>query len=296
MNCTEFEGLINDLACDNLMSVTKRAQAWAHKEDCVRCAARLAEERLLTERLRLVANADLKQTPARVKTVLLAAFAQQLGGAASPGDESLSQAPVGSPESSVPAPKPASSRSRWVWAAAALILIGTIMMARLLSSSTSVGTPEAPVISAQHSGDPGAAPRDQQPEPTALSQNGTQPPETPLPKTGPDNSVTTVNGRGPSPARHGHKPLNAVRDQIAGNRNEVVTDYIPLTYMSNATALDSGLVVRVQEPRSTLISMGLPMNVESSKELVKADVVVGDDGVARAIRLVHDVADGKQLK
>jgi hypothetical protein len=69
--------------------------------------------------------------------------------------------------------------------------------------------------------------------------------------------------------------------------------------LSTATALDSGLVVRVQVPRSTLISMGLPMNVESSRELVKADVVVGDDGVARAIRLVHDVtakAESKQTK
>src|SRR5436190_5078172 len=91
MNCHEFEKLINDLACDNLMTVNQRAQAWAHKEHCVRCAARLAEERLLTERLRLVAGVDVLQTPARVKTALLATFAEQtrmgsnsLGNAAKP--------------------------------------------------------------------------------------------------------------------------------------------------------------------------------------------------------------------
>jgi hypothetical protein len=37
--------------------------------------------------------------------------------------------------------------------------------------------------------------------------------------------------------------------------------------------------------------MGLPMNVDRNKEMVKADVVVGDDGLARAIRFVY--SDGR---
>jgi hypothetical protein len=33
--------------------------------------------------------------------------------------------------------------------------------------------------------------------------------------------------------------------------------------------------------------MGLPVNIEHYGERVKADVVLGDDGVARAIRFVR---------
>ena len=47
------------------------------------------------------------------------------------------------------------------------------------------------------------------------------------------------------------------------------------------------MVVRVEIPRATLLSMGLPMNTDRGNTLVKADVVVGDDGVPRAIRLVQ---------
>jgi hypothetical protein len=46
-------------------------------------------------------------------------------------------------------------------------------------------------------------------------------------------------------------------------------------------------MVRVELPRSALVSFGLPMNVERADERIKADVLVGDDGVARAIRFVR---------
>src|ERR1700750_576947 len=84
MNCKEFEGMINDLACEHLMLATKRVQALTHKESCARCATRLAEERLLTERLRMVADAEVIETPARVKASLMAAFAERHGATAAP--------------------------------------------------------------------------------------------------------------------------------------------------------------------------------------------------------------------
>jgi hypothetical protein len=40
-------------------------------------------------------------------------------------------------------------------------------------------------------------------------------------------------------------------------------------------------------PRSALASLGLPMNVERANERVKADVLLGHDGLARAIRFVR---------
>ena len=68
---------------------------------------------------------------------------------------------------------------------------------------------------------------------------------------------------------------------------EEVTDFLPLTYIAEATATDSGHVVRVEVPRTMMASMGVPTNRERNAEFVKADVIIGDDGLARAIRFVQ---------
>jgi hypothetical protein len=70
------------------------------------------------------------------------------------------------------------------------------------------------------------------------------------------------------------------------NINETVTDYIPLTYLADATAMESGMVLRVELPPSALVKMGLPAPVERTDSRVKADLIVGDDGVPRAVRFV----------
>jgi hypothetical protein len=67
---------------------------------------------------------------------------------------------------------------------------------------------------------------------------------------------------------------------------EIATDYIPLTYVANSEER-SGQVVRVEMPRSAMLAMGLPLNNEPTGERVKADVIVGDDGLALAIRFVR---------
>lgn len=69
--------------------------------------------------------------------------------------------------------------------------------------------------------------------------------------------------------------------------NETVTEYIPLTYLADATAIESGMVLRVELPPSALIAMGLPAPADQTDSRVKADVVVSDDGVARAVRFVR---------
>jgi hypothetical protein len=37
-----------------------------------------------------------------------------------------------------------------------------------------------------------------------------------------------------------------------------------------------------------MVSLGVSTNVERSKELISAEVIVGDDGAARAIRFLND--------
>jgi hypothetical protein len=68
---------------------------------------------------------------------------------------------------------------------------------------------------------------------------------------------------------------------------EVTTDFMPIGYVNSASLQDGGSVVRVELPRSTIVSMGFALNMDRSGERVKADVLMGADGLARAIRFVQ---------
>lgn len=66
-------------------------------------------------------------------------------------------------------------------------------------------------------------------------------------------------------------------------KTEISTEFIALSYLP---ATDSGQIVRVKVPRSMLVSLGVTTNVEKNSELVNAEVILGDDGAARAIRFL----------
>src|SRR5688572_618992 len=67
---------------------------------------------------------------------------------------------------------------------------------------------------------------------------------------------------------------------------EVATDFVPVGYGSAMDLQEGGQLVRVELPRLALASFGLPVNMDRVDERVKADVLVGPDGLARAIRFV----------
>ena len=71
------------------------------------------------------------------------------------------------------------------------------------------------------------------------------------------------------------------------NAAEITTDFIPLIQGGRLVQSDGGHLVRVELPRSALVSFGLPVNFERAGGRVKADVLLGDDGIARAIRFVR---------
>ena len=103
------------------------------------------------------------------------------------------------------------------------------------------------------------------------------------------------------------EPLNAVREPVvqqfevavpepgvpvlttapkAGRvvRREVLTQFFMLT--DSTLPLDRGQLLRVRVPASVMYSVGLPVNPDRWTERVDADVVVGEEGMARAIRFV----------
>jgi hypothetical protein len=77
---------------------------------------------------------------------------------------------------------------------------------------------------------------------------------------------------------------------VSGNsldETDVVTQFFPLREGEDLNTLESLRLVRVELPGSALSEVGLPVDPETTNEPVKADVVLGQDGLARAIRFVR---------
>jgi hypothetical protein len=97
--------------------------------------------------------------------------------------------------------------------------------------------------------------------------------------------AAALQPRAPAPvAIHDAAASQAVESADAG---EVATQYFALEQGTDLTALEGAPVVRMKLPRTVLMAFGLPMNPERAEEPVQADVVLGPDGFARAVRFVN---------
>ena len=70
---------------------------------------------------------------------------------------------------------------------------------------------------------------------------------------------------------------------------EAQSDYegfIPLPNAARLTDTEDVNVVRVEVPRSAMIAVGFEVSPERASELVAADVMLGPDGLARAVRFL----------
>jgi hypothetical protein len=255
MLCRDFEKIAGHLAAGRLMEAVRREHALRHASECSACALRLNAERTLEAGLKALAEgAGDVGAPPHLKSALRAAFDRQVKAA--------------------PLLTSAHTRSRNLtrrWLAVAALILLAVAIA-LLSRIAPPNSKEA--MSGE--GNP------------ALPSTPAAPEQSPQRVIYPDNrrqKTETYADERSSTKRRTHR-RTAAPDGVARNY-EIVTDYIPLTYLADATALESGTVLRVELPHSALIAIGLPAPVERTDSRVKADMVVGDDGVARAIRFVR---------
>jgi hypothetical protein len=84
-------------------------------------------------------------------------------------------------------------------------------------------------------------------------------------------------------ASHRRAPGKAASEPVLAQR-EVMTEFIPIVY--DPEPIERGQIVRIRLPRSALATFGLPMNEEHAEEAIRADVLLGEDGLARAVRFV----------
>jgi hypothetical protein len=149
------------------------------------------------------------------------------------------------------------------------------------ANALSGSTPDNPQLAVSHDDDgPRQQPTIQEEDPTPrLSPTLTAPRRPTSPMRASDVSMRT-NG--------GSNAVQPVSETVGdADAAEIATDFIPLVQGGQFGQAEGGHLVRVELPRSAMASFGLPVNYERADGRVKADVLLGDDGIARAIRFVR---------
>ena len=67
----------------------------------------------------------------------------------------------------------------------------------------------------------------------------------------------------------------------------VASDFVPVPFTTGVSADDPGMVVRVQLTRASLTELGYPIAQTPDEDLILADVLVGQDGWPRGVKLVQ---------
>ena len=263
MNCQTFENVVNDLARDQMMETAIREQALAHSVKCEACARRLEHERILTFQLRALAREmSSLSAPERVGEHLVAAFR---------GRKFLNRS---------------SSMTRWIklvaGAAAVLLIVFGIIGLRFrqrppvqeaVSQIKPVKTPSLPT------------------EATPIVRNPYEVPSSKEMSARAGRSRRNITRSATHYSNNNRRSIQATPAATIASANpqeiEVATEFMSLGYMSSMNLQDGAQLVRVELPRSAMVSLGLPVNMDRYSERVKADVLLGADGLAHAIRFVQ---------
>jgi hypothetical protein len=254
MNCQRFEDVVSEIARDQIIDAGTREEVLQHSDDCESCAGRLEDERAITLSLRgLAENTASAGAPARVEERLLAAF-----------DElALAQFPA------LPVSAERYRRRYLIGAIAAGLLIvfglSAIRLRQPVPLPEGTGTPLV-----ADAGSPSSTPIVTTFAPPIVKQSLTAAPGS--------QRKSPTKHKGGAPAKT--KPANTENTEIA-------TDFIPVVYGGVVNLAEGGRMVRVQLPRLAMASFGLPVHMDRVNEKVKADVLVGADGLAQAIRFVQ---------
>ena len=92
---------------------------------------------------------------------------------------------------------------------------------------------------------------------------------------------------------HNAKPTSpdaiaaVVSSQYASPVEDSEASFYPLPEAEALPAVENAMVVRVQLPVSSLRLMGVPVGEERGDASVQADLLLGQDGLARGVRLVQ---------
>ena len=92
----------------------------------------------------------------------------------------------------------------------------------------------------------------------------------------------------PRPAAEDGRPAMAAAKMNWDEVDEIASDFFPLQGDVDLPDYEGRGLVRVLVPRTTLLAFGLPMNHERAFEPLQAEVLIGEDGAAKAIRFLNE--------
>jgi hypothetical protein len=123
---------------------------------------------------------------------------------------------------------------------------------------------------------------------TSSSHSKVQP--SPLPKKDVSSqSKQPVDAQGPASSQP--EATNQGTDPEASTGGSggtyAVSDFVPVPFTDGMAPEDPGMVVRVQLTRASLAELGYPVAEAPDEDLIRADVLVGEDGWPRGVRLVR---------
>src|ERR1700674_4135346 len=107
----------------------------------------------------------------------------------------------------------------------------------------------------------------------------------------PKKEVTSQSGmpleaKAPANSKQNEGATAAVAD-VPVSETYVASDFVPVPFTGAITADDPGMIVRVQLTRSSLAQLGYPVAETPDEDLILADVLVGEDGWPRGVKLIQ---------
>jgi hypothetical protein len=108
-------------------------------------------------------------------------------------------------------------------------------------------------------------------------------------------ALVLLNNRQPQPVRRSFPAaLESAMLQVPGDAESLDDstyndgDFIPLPNAQRISPNEDVNLVRVEVPRSTMIALGYDVSADRASEPVEAEVVLGADGQARAVRFLDE--------
>lgn len=257
MNCNLFEEKYVAIARGELLDAETKQEALNHAESCSLCDERLQNEAVLNARLKEFAVAFSETSAStKVENALRDAFRANIA----KQNETVLMMPQ--------------RRQRGAWVIGGAIAASLLIAFGLFAQSFSLNQNDFMSV--------------------VLTADEFIEPDTPLDIDELEKFILyePVQNNLPSHKEHYAKadnkrslPKQETKNEIS--QFEITTEFVSLTQDGMDSLPTNGQIVRVKLPRSALIAFGLPINMERANEKITADVMLSEEGIARAIRFVH---------
>jgi len=256
MNCQEFQSIVHDW-CQPSLDAGVRCDGLEHASACAKCGNLLASVHSLGVGLWALAEASASaQAPPSVEKALLKAFRRE-------------RRPVRAASAPPRWEVARWAMSRWVLAAGAVVVLVVLVLGVRSWERQKL------VLQSQH-GQPLVA--------SAPNGGAAQ-----------KQAVTSAA----TPPGEGHIATHAapaVQEVGAEQASELTADFVPLGGVLDALDFEQAEVVRVSLPGSALADLGLPFNEDTEAATITAEVLIAEDGTARAIRIPRSALAWETVK